>query len=261
MSFCEAVNEHLGWHSDPCPPQPCTCSCVRTQTDKWTERSFLLRHQSCSSCAIALLQMVKNQEAGEGEDTAQRCKVWFMERFKWCRQVVWLRAAAATERGEIKTPKKYLFPNAENSNLAENSKITQFWVKQINYWLSGKKKPSPEYMLSTVKHMPGKRCKVWPGKCWLPLSAWLQPSTLGQGWLPKKGSQERLQCLGQAAAVESLMLRGWPLRSPAPGVGWMDSHSFSSPFRYWSPQGCSLHHTYLQLSRTNSFDKKLILVL
>lgn len=131
---------------------------------------------------------------------------------------------------EIKTPKKCLFPNA---NLAENSKIPQFWVKQINYWLSiRKKKPSPEYLLSPEKCMPGKWCKVWPGKCWLPLSAWLQPWTLEQGWLPKEGFQERLQCLGQAAAVESLMLRGWPLRSPAPGVGWMDSHSFSSPFRY-----------------------------
>lgn len=65
--------------------------------------------------------------------------MWFMMRFKCCSWEVWLgveNKLIQPPREERQKSQRVFFPNAY---LAENSKPPQFWVKQINYWLSIRK--------------------------------------------------------------------------------------------------------------------------
>lgn len=132
------------------------------------------------------------------------------EKFGWGWRTSW-----SNHRKQIKITQQCFFPN---TYLAENSKAPQFWVKQINYWLSVRKDSSSSLSaFSREMHTWKNHVKFGLGNSGFhPNSALMWNVHLKA----QPGSQERDGCtVGQPTFSPAAAHP--PAHSPSvPGTGW-----------------------------------------
>lgn len=138
--LCEAVNEQLWSTWDGSPHGTAQAVVFTSRLTNRQSRDFL---GETNAAAFLAPPRMENQSLELEKTHPSDGKLWemsFMKRFKCCSWEVWLggwRTSQSNHRERRdENHKEVFFPN---TYLAENSNPPQFWVKQLNYWLSIRK--------------------------------------------------------------------------------------------------------------------------